>query len=38
MAGTTHYGNNVRLEPGSYEARVTVNGSAPATFQFSLAD
>jgi hypothetical protein len=39
MAGkgmeTTHYGNNVKLAPGSYEARVTVNG-APATFHFSL--
>ncbi len=34
---TTHYGNNVKLEPGKYEARVTVNGSEPATFHFSLA-
>jgi hypothetical protein len=34
---TTHYGNNVKLEPGSYEARVTVNGSAPAAFHFSLS-
>jgi hypothetical protein len=23
---TTHYGNNVKLSPGQYEARVTVNG------------
>ena len=40
MAGmgleTTHYGNNVKLAPGSYEARVTVNGKGPATFHFSL--
>jgi hypothetical protein len=34
---TTHYGNNVKLDPGKYEARVTVNGSEPATFHFSLA-
>lgn len=33
---TTHYGNNLMLAPGNYEVRVTVNGSAPATFQFSL--
>lgn len=33
---TTHYGNNVRLEPGRYEVRVTVNGNGPATFHFSL--
>lgn len=33
---STHYGNNVRLAPGKYEARVIVNGSAPATFRFSL--
>ncbi len=33
---TTHYGNNVRLAPGSYEAEVTVNESGPATFHFSL--
>jgi hypothetical protein len=33
---TTHYGNNVRLEPGSYEARVTVNGTAHASFHFTL--
>jgi hypothetical protein len=40
MAGmgsqTTHYGNNVRLAPGKYEARVTVNGSEPTVFHFSL--
>jgi hypothetical protein len=33
---TTHYGNNLRMEPGSYEARVTVNGSAHARFRFTL--
>ncbi len=34
--GTTHYGNNVRLAPGSYQVRVTVDGSGPATFRFTL--
>jgi hypothetical protein len=34
--GTTHFGNNVKLLAGSYEVRVTVDGSAPATFKFSL--
>jgi hypothetical protein len=34
---TTHYGNNVKLGSGSYEARVTVNGSEPAVFHFSLS-
>ena len=34
--GTTHYGNNVRLDPGHYEARVSVNGKDTATFQFSV--
>ncbi len=33
---TTHFGNNVKLAPGSYEVHVTVNGSAPATFQITL--
>jgi hypothetical protein len=33
---TTHYGNNVDLPPGNYEAQVTVNGSAPATVKFTL--
>lgn len=33
---STHYGNNVHLAPGKYEARVTVNGGAPVTFRFSL--
>lgn len=33
---TTHYGNNVRFEPGRYEVHVTVNGNGPATFRFSL--
>jgi len=40
MAGkgmeTSHYGNNVKLAPGSYEVRVTVNGEGPATIHFSL--
>lgn len=34
---TTHYGNNVKLSPGKYEARVSVNGSEPAVFHFSLS-
>lgn len=33
---TTHYGNNVKLAPGKYEARVVVNESKPAVFHFSL--
>ncbi|HKI70525.1 MAG TPA: hypothetical protein VKA67_13125 [Verrucomicrobiae bacterium] len=33
---TTHYGNNVKLSPGSYEARVTVNGGPSADFHFKL--
>lgn len=33
---TTHYGNNLRLADGSYTAEVTVNGSAPADFHFTL--
>jgi hypothetical protein len=33
---TTHYGNNVKLAPGTYEALVTVNGQGPAIFHFSL--
>lgn len=33
---TTHYGNNLHLAAGSYEARVTVNGSHPAVFHFTL--
>lgn len=33
---TTHYGNNLKLGPGRYEARVTVNGSEPAVFHFKL--
>lgn len=32
---TTHFGNNVRLAPGDYEARVTVNGKS-AMFHFTL--
>lgn len=34
---TTHYGNNLKLEPGTYEVRATVNGYGPADFRFSLA-
>lgn len=33
---TTHFGNNVRLGPGAYQVRVTVNGRGPANFRFSL--
>lgn len=34
---TTHYGNNVKLAPGHYDVRVSVNGSKPATFSIALA-
>lgn len=33
---TTHFGNNVDLKPGTYEARVDVNGGAPIDFAFSV--
>ncbi len=33
---TTHFGNNLRLAPGSYEVQVTVNGGISATFQVTL--
>lgn len=33
---TTHFGNNVKLSPGNYEAHVTVDGQGPADFHFSL--
>jgi hypothetical protein len=33
---TTHYGNNVHLAAGSYEARVTVNGGQPAMYHFTV--
>lgn len=33
---TTHYGNNVHLAPGTYDVRVSVNGSEPASFEVSL--
>jgi hypothetical protein len=36
-AQTTHFGNNVTLQPGTYEARVEVNGSAPIDFAFSVS-
>jgi len=32
---TTHFGNNVKLMPGSYEVKVSVNGKV-AMFHFSL--
>lgn len=35
--GTTHYGNNVRLPQGTYEAEVRVNQGSPAMFQFTVA-
>lgn len=31
--GTTHYGNNLNLAPGTYDVRVTVNGKARADFE-----
>lgn len=34
---TTHYGNNLMLPAGSYEARVSVNGSPAAVFNFTLS-
>jgi hypothetical protein len=34
---TTHYGNNVKLDPGRYAVRVTVNASQPAVFHFFLS-
>lgn len=34
---TTHYGNNVKLDPGHYAVRVTVNASKPAVFHFALS-
>jgi hypothetical protein len=34
---TTHYGNNVKLVPGKYAVRVTVNASKPAVFHFALS-
>lgn len=34
--GTTHYGNNVMLNPGKYEARVTVNGKASSLMHFTI--
>lgn len=33
---TTHFGNNVQLEPGDYQARVTVDGKDSATFEFTI--
>jgi hypothetical protein len=33
---TTHFGNNLRMEPGRYDVRVTVNGEAPATFDITV--
>lgn len=34
-AATTHFGNNLVLQPGNYEAKVTVNGKT-AMFHFTL--
>jgi len=34
---TTHFGNNLSMVPGNYDARVTVNGSPPAIFHFAVA-
>ncbi len=31
---TTHFGNNVKLPAGDYQARVSVNGSPPGLFHF----
>lgn len=36
-AETTHFGNNVHLAPGDYDARVTVNGGSPAIFHFTIS-
>jgi hypothetical protein len=33
---TTHFGNNLFLTPGTYEARVIVDGSDPAVFHFTV--
>lgn len=33
---TTHYGNNVKLEPGKYEVRIIVDKNTPAIFHFTL--
>ncbi|WP_455379757.1 hypothetical protein [Acidihalobacter prosperus] len=33
---TTHFGNNVNLSPGNYEAKVAVNHNAPVNFHFKL--
>ena len=33
---TTHYGNNLWLAKGEYEARVTVKNNPPALFRFDL--
>ena len=33
---TTHFGNNVHLASGTYDVRVSVNGSAPATLKVSV--
>lgn len=33
---TTHYGNNLILIHGEYEARITVNGKGTAHFHFSV--
>jgi hypothetical protein len=35
---STHYGNNVTLPPGTYDVKVTVNGSHSATFSVKSRD
>lgn len=33
---TTHYGNNVKLDPGEYQVQVVVNQNARATFDVTV--
>jgi hypothetical protein len=33
---TTHFGNNVKLSPGDYSVRVSVNRSKPALFHITI--
>ncbi len=35
---TTHYGNNLPLAKGDYEARITVNNNPAVVFKFSLTE
>lgn len=34
---STHFGNNVHLDPGRYRVQVTVNHSTKATFHIKVA-